>query len=218
MQDIDTLKTLNDILSTPDLTNSRLPASMASGDVPEHVDRHSDGELTTGRIAVLYLTSGGHLVFRGNNKRVAAVPGPLVVWPASLRHAFEADAAVDVRAMVGPLALRAGELEAVGWGAYAMSSEKREYEALDKERVRAALFGPGGDITRVQVVHEERTSTQPTSLSDQLAKLEKEVYGNHRSGSILQRIAKLEDDVLGERQQGSLKARVAGIKRGLDLV
>lgn len=96
-------------------TQGALPAGVAWGDVSKHRDWHvalAPAKPAQGRVAVIYLTGGGRLVFHGKvRSAVRVAPGRLVSWDAELEHSFEADAPSGVRAMIGPLAMHGGTLQ-----------------------------------------------------------------------------------------------------------
>jgi hypothetical protein len=99
-----------------------LPAARMRGDVAWHYDRHvlADGSpFARGHVAVVYLSGGGSLEF-ADGRRVEVKPGRLVAWNAEAAHCFCATPG-ESRMIIGPVALRFGELQAamsaggLGW-------------------------------------------------------------------------------------------------------
>ena len=133
---------LNCRLGYPTSTETKpavpLPASRSSGSVAKHRDRHgfsAGAPHTRGPTAVIYLTGGGDLVF--DSRRVAAQPGRLIIFPPDTPHAFEATDPSESRAMVGPVAMRGGVLEAC-WASYGCQPVETEEQRIERERKAAA--------------------------------------------------------------------------------
>lgn len=138
-------------------TADALPAGVAWGDVSKHRDWHvalAPAKPAQGRVAVIYLTEGGRLVFHGKvRSSVQVAPGQLILWDAELEHSFEADTPSGVRAMIGPLAMHGGALQfcipaGQDWeddpvSIQAARSMGRRWNVKDERKIEEAAAGVG---------------------------------------------------------------------------